>query len=72
MLEIARLSGADIRYQAWLGDMLLGEGPTPTKAFEEAVAEYERNVGYGHAPHLLPNKDALVAAIHVSVVVSED
>lgn len=72
VLENARLSGADILYQAWLGDILLGDGPTPTRAIEEAVAEYERNVGYGDAPHLLPNKEALVAAIHVSVVVSED
>jgi len=56
-------------WQAWLSDMLMGEGATREEAIEGAVAEYERSIGYGDEPHLFGSRDALVAALDVAVKV---
>ena len=52
-------------WQAWLHDILLGEGATAEEAIEAAVAEYERAIGYGEDPHLYANKEALVEDLDV-------
>jgi phosphomannomutase len=54
-------------WQAWLSDMLMGEGATREEAIEEAVAEYEKSIGYGDEPHVFGSRDALVAALAVAV-----
>ena len=58
-------AGTAIRYQAWLGELLMGEGATEEEAVEAAVSEYETSVGYGHAPHLYPDRETLVADLDV-------
>ncbi len=58
-------ANTNIRYQAWLGELLMGEGPTEEEAVEAAVAEYETSVGYGDAPHLYPDRETLVADLDV-------
>ena len=54
-------------WRAWLGDMLMGEGTTRKAAIEEAVAEYEKSIGYGDEPHLFADRNALVDALTVAV-----
>ena len=54
-------------WQAWLNDMLMGEGETQENAIEAAVAEYERSIGYGDEPHLFADRGALVAALDVAI-----
>ena len=54
-------------WQAWLNDLLMGEGATREEAIHTAVAEYERSIGYGDEPHLFADRDALVAALDVAV-----
>lgn len=51
-------------YQAWLGDMLLGEGATREEAIEAAVREYESQGGYGEYP-LLPSREELLRRLDV-------
>ncbi len=58
-------ANTNIRYQAWLGELLMGEGATEEEAVEAAVAEYETSVGYGDAPHLYPDRETLVANLDV-------
>lgn len=58
-------------YQAWLGDMLLGEGATREEAIEAAVREYEAQGGYGEYP-LLPSKEELLRRLDVTAVPKED
>ena len=60
-------SGVTVRYQAWLGDQLLGEGDTEEAAIDAAVAAYEQAIGYGDDPHLYADREALVASLDVSV-----
>src|SRR5690606_21299062 len=38
-------SGVTVRYQAWLGDQLMGEGDTEESAIDAAVVEYEQAIG---------------------------
>ncbi len=64
MLIVRRASRG---YEAWLGDALMGEGPTEEDAIASAVAEYESAIGYGDEPHLLTDRDALVAALDVGI-----
>lgn len=52
-------------YQAWLGDMLLGEGATREQAIEAAVREYEAQGGYGEYP-LLRSREELISRLDVS------
>lgn len=61
-------SGVTVRYQAWLGDQLMGEGDTEEAAIDAAVAAYEQAIGYGDDPHLYADREALVASLDVSVV----
>jgi len=63
-------------YQAWLGDMLLGEGATREEAIEAAVREYEEQGGYTddpeREPHLFRSRDELVAKLDVSLAVRDE
>lgn len=67
--------GAGI-YQAWLGDMLLGEGATREEAIEAAVREYEEQGGYTddpeREPHLFRSRDELVAKLDVSLAARDE
>src|SRR5690606_30261082 len=65
-------AGVTVRYQAWLGDGLLGEGETEDAAIDAAVAEYEQDIGYGDEPHLYPDREALVAALSVVVELPDE
>lgn len=58
-------------YQAWLGDMLMGEGRTREEAIEAAVREYEAQGGYGEYP-LLPSKEELLRRLDVAVTARDD
>lgn len=60
-------AGVTVRYQAWLGDLLMGEGETENEAIDAAVAEYEKAIGYGDEPHLYPTRDELVADLYVFI-----
>lgn len=56
-------------YQAWLGEMLMGEGATKEEAIEEAVREYEGQFAAGEAYNGYPgfdSKEDFVAALDVS------
>jgi hypothetical protein len=66
-------------YQAWLGAMLMGEGPTEEAAIEAAVRLYEETSGTesGYAEseadvHLFKSREELVAKLDVSLTVRED
>lgn len=62
--------GAGI-YQAWLGDMLMGEGRTREEAIEAAVREYEAVDEYGEYPRI-PSREELISRLDVSLTVRED
>ena len=54
-------------YQAWLHDVLMGEGATEEEAIEAAVAEYEKVAYYSDsAPHLFTDRGELVTALGIS------
>src|SRR5690606_15253152 len=65
-------SGVTVRYQAWLGDQLMGEGDTEEAAIDAAVTEYEQAIGYGDEPHLYPTREELVAALSVVVELPDE
>src|SRR5690606_31001211 len=65
-------SGVTVRYQAWLGDQLLGEGDTEEAAIDAAVAAYEQAIGYGDKPHLYADREELVAALSVVVELPDE
>lgn len=57
-------------YQAWLGDMLMGEGGTREAAIEAAIQQYEAVDDYGEYPRI-PSREELRRRLDVSLTVRE-